>query len=277
MPEGDVLARCAQTLGQALDGTRLTTAQLRWPNVDPGALVGQTVTQTLSYGKNLFQRTGDGWTLHTHLRMDGAWRTAPAGSPAAARLARTPHARVLLGNDATLCVGLDIGMVNLVRTRDEHTIVDRLGPDLLAADFEGGNARGGLHAGATPTPTGLQKAVSNAQADPSRPICEVLLDQRVVAGIGTIYMAESLFALRIWPWTPVAQLAGEDIANLLLAARRLMQRVVVGGFGARTSHAHARRGKPCHRCGTPIARGTANALPYERPVFYCPHCQPEPR
>lgn len=258
MPEGDVLARCANRLGQALNGTELTLAELRWPSVEPGALLGETIIETVSYGKNLFQRTSSGWTLHTHLRMDGLWRIARTESADAVRLARHPKARVLLGNDRWMCAGIEIGMLHLLRTRDEGRIVDRLGPDLLAPAFER---------------DGLKAAVAAARERSSSPVCEVLLDQRVVAGIGTIYMAESLFALQLWPWMPIRELSDETVANLLTKARSLMMRVVTGGFEARISHVHGRRGRPCHRCGTPILRGTANPAPYERPVFYCPRCQ----
>ena len=113
--------------------------------------------------------------------------------------------------------------------------------------------------------------------EPDRPVCAALLDQRTVAGIGTIWMAESLFARRLFPWTSAGALAEEEREDLLRTARRLMERsVTVGrarGLGAVEMHAHGRAGRPCHRCGTPISVGSANEKPYERPVFWCPTCQ----
>ncbi len=258
MPEGDVLARVADRLGKALGGTELTLAHLRWPSVEPEVLLGKRITETVSYGKHLLQRTTDGFTLHTHLRMDGFWRIAAAGSPDATRLMRNPKARAVLGNDRWTCVGIDLGMLDVIRTRDEQRLLGDLGPDLLAQDFE---------------TVGLSRVLATVREHSSLPICEVLLNQRFVAGIGTIYMAESLFAHRIWPWTPVGSIDEPSLAQIYLTARALMLRVVRGGFNARVSHAHGRRGKPCHRCGTPIVRGAAEREPYQRPVFYCPRCQ----
>ncbi len=104
-----------------------------------------------------------------------------------------------------------------------------------------------------------------------------LLDQHLVAGIGTIYTAESLFAEHVYPWTPVRDV--EDLEGLLLTARTLMQRTVRHGFDPRAGvvrHVHGRTRKACHVCGTPVAEGTANEPPYDRPIFWCPTCQAPP-
>ncbi|GAA2239188.1 Fpg/Nei family DNA glycosylase [Rarobacter faecitabidus] len=258
MPEGDVLARVADRLGRALTGRALTLAELRWPGVEPAMLRGSTVAEVASYGKHLLHRTDEGGTLHTHLRMDGSWRIERSGTRQAENLARRPATRAILGNEQWTTAGLDLGMLDIIRTRDERLILARLGPDLLAADF---------------ADIGLTQVLQRATERSSSPICEVLLDQRVAAGIGTIYAAESLFERRMWPWTATGELASGELAAIYLTARKLMQRVVTGGFNARVNHVHARKGLPCHRCGTPIARGTANPAPYERPIFYCPRCQ----
>src|SRR5699024_606348 len=106
------------------------------------------------------------------------------------------------------------------------------------------------------------------RSDPTRPLCDVLLDQHVVAGIGTIWMAESLFARRLHPWTPVGDLDGPAVAGLLLRARRLMERSVrvarVRGLGGIEVQVHGRMRRPCRRCRTPIAVGTAREAPFER-------------
>src|SRR5690625_1787407 len=73
VPEGDVLARAAIRLTSALAGGTLIRAELRWPAVAAADLTGQQVSEVSSYGKHLFIRTRQGWSLHTHLRMDGTW------------------------------------------------------------------------------------------------------------------------------------------------------------------------------------------------------------
>ncbi|MBU4214317.1 MAG: Fpg/Nei family DNA glycosylase [Actinobacteria bacterium] len=251
MPEGDVLRRTAASLDAALAGRRLVRADLRWPGLSTADLTDRTVLHTRPYGKHLLTRLDDGRTLHSHLRMDGVWRVVPTGSPRAA--ARSPRVRALLADDRSTALGVSLGMLDLVRTSDEHLLVAHLGPDILDERFENG---------------GLAEAEERWRSMRATPVCDVLLDQRVVAGIGTIYLAESLFAERIHPWTPADEV---DAGRVLLTARALMQRSVARGPGP--GKVHSRAGLPCPRCGTTVQRGTARRPPQERPVFWCPVCQ----
>jgi endonuclease-8 len=221
VPEGDVLRRTATRLDQALGGRLLVRSDLRWPSAATVDLVGRIVIGTAPYGKHLLTRFDDGRTLHTHLRMDGSWRIERTGTPSAR--AGGQLVRAVLGGEVWTAVGQRLGMLDVVATRDEHTLIGHLGPDILAADF--------------PT-AGLAEAKRRWECRGTSPACDVLLDQTVVAGIGTIWMAESLFA------------------------RGEVQRRV-----------HGRSHQPCRRCGTPIAVGIARRPPHERPVFYCPTCQ----
>lgn len=254
-----MLRRTASRLDQALAGRVVVRSDLRWPDVAGADLTGRVVLGTVAYGKHLLTRFDDARTLHTHLRMDGSWSIARTGTPRAA--ARGADVRAVLANEAWTAVGTRLGMVDLVPTRDEHRLIGHLGPDILADDFE---------------PAGLERVLATLGTMPTVRICDALLDQRVVAGIGTIYTAESLFALRQWPWAPVGTVT--EIAAVLLAARTLMQRSVAlpwdgraGGASERAVHARLR--KPCRRCGTPIAVAQARRPPMERPIFYCPSCQ----
>lgn len=267
MPEGDVLRLTAERLGQALGGSPLVRAELRWPSAAAAHLVGATVLESLSYGKHLLLRLDDGRTLHTHLRMDGSWRVARTGTPQAA--GRAPTIRAVLATTTWTCLGDQLGMLDLVRTHDEKQLVGHLGPDVLAEDFETGGLAEGLH---------------RLALDPGRTLCAALLDQQVVAGIGTIWMAESLFARRLWPWTRVAELdVGRRSALLLTASRLIARSVEIGrhhGLGAVPRHAHGRHRKPCNRCRTPIALGALSGPDVrpdqgagERVVFWCPTCQ----
>lgn len=96
----------------------------------------------------------------------------------------------------------------------------------------------------------------------------------MVAGIGTFFMAESLHDERIWPWTPVAEVA--DLPRLLAVTRSAMQRSVASSLAGRWNRVHAREAEPCTTCGTAVMRGLTGRPPRERPVFYCPQCQPAP-
>jgi len=263
MPEGDILRRTAAALDRALAGAELVRCELRWPTVAGVTFAGRTVLGTAAYGKHLFTRIDDGRTLHTHLRMEGSWRMVPTASARAA--ARSASVRAVLGSAQHTAIGDRLGMVDVVTTRDERSLIAHLGPDLLSEDFPA---------------TGLAEALDR-WADRSRaPVVDVLLDQGVVAGIGTIYAAETLFARGLSPWTPADEVP--DPATILMTARVLMERSVAAptptatGETApgRTTRVHGRAGRPCRRCGTPIRVGAARKPPYERPVFYCPTCQP---
>ena len=285
MPEGDILRRTAAQLDTALAGGTLVRAELRWPSAGGVDLVGRTVLGTRPYGKHLLTRIDGGLTVRTHLRMDGTWRVRRSDDPHVPL--RRPEVRAVMASARWLATGHLLGMLDVVRTRDEHTLVGSLGPDLLADTFDPGDepATGippgrsgpvGIDApGGRPglgTASGIEESLARYTARGATPVAEVLLDQHVVAGIGTIFMAESLFVERLWPWTPADQV--RDPARLLRTARRLMVGAVRAGMPP--GRVHARERLRCVRCGGLIARGTARKPPMERPVFWCPRCQPAP-
>ncbi|CAM5793322.1 DNA-formamidopyrimidine glycosylase family protein [Cellulomonas persica] len=249
MPEGDILRRTATRLDEALAGQVLERAELRWPTAAGVDLVGRTVLGTRPYGKHLLTRFDDGRTLHTHLRMDGEWRIARTGTPAAR--GRSEEVRALLATSRWTAYGRLLGMLDVLPTRDEPRLLGHLGPDVLADELD------------------LDEVLERWRAAGQTPAAEVLLDQRVAAGIGTIYCAESLFALRLWPWTPADEVP--DPVRLYRTARQQMQRSVLTGFPP--GRVHGRLRQPCPRCGTPVAVGQARRPPMQRPVFYCPTCQ----
>ena len=267
MPEGDVLRLTAGRLGAALRGAPLVRAELRWPSAAGVDLVGATARETVAYGKHLLTRFDDGRTLHTHLRMDGYWRVHRTGAREAN--GRSPAVRAVLATETWTCLGWHLGMLDVLRTRDEPRLLGHLGPDVLGDDFA----------------DRLDEGAGRLVTDPDRPLCAALLDQRGVAGLGTIWTAESLFATRRWPWTPVGSLDDDARRTLLVTARRLMGRSVeVGrrsGLGAVELAVHGRHHKPCRRCGTPVALGST-AGPGRRPdageraIYWCPTCQSAP-
>ncbi|HEX7833921.1 MAG TPA: DNA-formamidopyrimidine glycosylase family protein, partial [Pseudolysinimonas sp.] len=78
MPEGDTVYRTAQAQNAALAGSVLTGFDLRVPKFATADLTGETVHGVVSRGKHLLHRIGE-YTLHTHLKMEGAWRTFAPG------------------------------------------------------------------------------------------------------------------------------------------------------------------------------------------------------
>jgi endonuclease-8 len=172
--------------------------------------------------------------------------------------------RAVLANEAWTAVGHKLGMLDLVPTAAEDTLVGHLGPDVLGPDWD------------------LDEAVRRLREQPARPIGEALLDQRNLAGIGTFFMTETLFLRGVTPWTPVNEV--RDLPAVVVLAHRLLDvsrsrgaQVTTGDRRpGRTNYVHARSGRPCLRCGAPIRVAPIGTAPQDRVAFYCPHCQRGP-
>ncbi|WP_462417237.1 DNA-formamidopyrimidine glycosylase family protein [Kytococcus sp. Marseille-QA3725] len=258
MPEGDTVGRTARRLHLALAGRPLTHCDLRWPTLATVDLTGRTTVEVVPRGKHLLHRLDDGSTLHSHLRMEGAWRVRPA--PVPDRLPGTT--RAVLATDGHVAVGTSLGMLDLVCTGNEHRLVGHLGPDLLGPDWD------------------TEQVTAGYAAQGERPVGEVLLDQRLACGIGTLYAAESLFLRRVHPWSPVGALPPEVLAAVLTTARsalaancaRAVQRTTPPSVPEDT-WVHGRARRPCLRCGTLIRVDPIGVAPTDRVLFHCPACQ----
>ena len=111
MPEGDTVWRTALHLDKALSGDLLVESDFRVPAYATLDLSGQRVETTLSRGKHLLTRIGSEQTLHTHLKMEGAWHLYRPGTP----WRRPAHeARVVLRTDGWTAVGFALGVMELV-------------------------------------------------------------------------------------------------------------------------------------------------------------------
>lgn len=262
MPEGDTVFRTARRLHQALAGQALTVCDLRWGDAATLDLTGRDTLAVVARGKHILHRVDGGWTIHSHLRMEGSWRVLAARDATPRRLA-DPAIRSVVGDLDWTCLGIRLGMLDAVPTAAEDRLVGHLGPDVLGRDWD------------------AAAALANVRADPTRPLGEALLDQRNLAGIGTMYAAESLFLQRLHPWTAVGDLPAETIAALLDRAARLLranvEHAVQSTTGSRRrgeeKYAHGRSGLPCRRCGDTVRVWPIGAPPRDRTVFYCPGCQ----
>ena len=108
------------------------------------------------------------------------------------------------------------------------------------------------------------------RAEPQeRELGDALLDQRLVAGIGNLWRAESLWDARISPWRPLAEVSDGEVLAVLASAHRLMRTAVEGTRPLR--HVYRRAGRACHRCGTPIRSHPQGEN--ARVAYWCPGCQ----
>jgi len=118
MPEGDTVWQAAARLDTALAGSELTRCDLRVPRLATVDLTGRVVESVQSRGKHLLTRFSHGWTLHSHLRMEGAWQVYQQGQ--AWRGGPGHQIRAILANEACAAVGYRLPVLELMRTADEH-------------------------------------------------------------------------------------------------------------------------------------------------------------
>ncbi len=250
MAEGDTILRAARRLEAAIGGevVAVSTPNPRGRAARLERLDGRRLDRVDSHGKHLLLRFGD-LVLHSHMGMSGSWHTYRRGERW-----RKPRrsAWVVLaggGREAVQFGGPTLRLLTAARARLDPTL-SRLGPDVLAADFD------------------AEAIMAAMRAQPDRTLGDALLDQRLVAGIGNIFKSEACFAARVDPWRSVAGLSDEELAAALTAARELMLAAVASG---RQPHAIYRRRGPCAVCGGPVsARGQGDA---NRTTYWCRRCQ----
>ena len=150
MPEGDTVWQAARRLHDALAGKVLTRCDLRVPKYATADLTGRTVLDVTARGKHLLTRIEGGLTLHSHLRMDGAWKIYANGQRWTGGPAH--QIRAILGAADRTAVGYRLPVLELLRTADEQQAVGHLGPDLLGPDWDAERALANLARGPRPPP-----------------------------------------------------------------------------------------------------------------------------
>jgi endonuclease-8 len=207
--------------------------------VTSGPLAGTDIASIEARGKHLLVHGADGRSLHVHLGMNGRVRLAPAGAGRGRHVMRTAAADVVIFGTSRI----------EVRRRADLRL--GLGPDLLGAGF---------YAAAY-----LRRARAI-----DRPVAELLLDQRVLAGIGNVVRAEALWQLRQDPFAPVSELSDRRLLELAAVSRRMLRAGVDTGRLPRDIYRGT--GRPCPRCGTPI-RSRMQGTNVPRRLYWCPGCQ----
>jgi endonuclease-8 len=273
MPEGDTIYRAARTLNTALAGReiqRFETGLAQLAQVDrEDPIAGRTVVSVAAAGKHLLMAFSGGLVLRTHMRMNGSWHIYRPGE----RWQLPTHAmRIRLDTADWVAVAFNVYVAEFVREErmPRHRPVATLGPDLLG-DFD------------------AQHALSLVRARAVRPAHDVLLDQRVMAGIGNVYKSELLFLSKLHPDTPADAISDDEWLALMALAKRLLRENVAESSGPgivtyrglrRTTGrlnpedrlwVYSRGGQPCRKCGTPIA--SRKDGDDARVTYWCPRCQ----
>lgn len=291
MPEGHTLHRLAAHFDKVYGAStvRVSSPQGRFAE---GArrVDGRTLTAGEAHGKHLFLGFDSGEWLRVHLGLYGAWTFGDADGERHLGAPRAPGAgRRELRRDADGFVvppppegAVRARLVSaagwadlrgpsaceVITSAEKRAVQDRLGPDPLRADAD---------------PERAWRSVSRSRTT----IAALLMRQDVVAGIGNIYRAESLFRAGIDPYRPGRDLSRAEWEALWADLAELLEAGVRDGYIVTTRPRHRpgpavhpvprpdslyvcyRAGEPCRVCGAPISRAELAG----RTLYWCPVCQ----
>ncbi len=282
MPELPEVETMRRHIEHSLAGKVLRRLEIRlyrvviWPSgLRPGELEGATLRSTRRRAKWLLLEFDNGLSLAVHFGLagqlfhDGPHGKAMLGHPVPAldvpRPHKSTHAIFHFDDDSTLYY-TDIrqfGRIHVVPTGEVPEFLARrkLGVEPLTDDFQ---------------PTILETVAGRR---PKTKLKALLLDQRVVAGIGNIYADESLHRSGLHPALQLAEVTDESFGRLRLAIIEVLRDAVENGVAevvngkakpdARSPRVHGRQGEPCPLCGTEILKATQDG----RGTYWCPACQ----
>lgn len=278
MPEGDTIFRSARALGRALVDKPITGFRSTYPLLtrfhDDTPLTGQTVEHVEARGKWLLMHFSGGGTLATHMLMSGSWHIYRPGEHW-----QKPRntARIVIENSEYHAIGFNVPVAeihtpeSLLRNRR----IPQPAKDLLRAEFD------------------VEGALTRMLAQQDEQLGDVLLHQKVLAGVGNVFKSEVCFVAGLNPFCRIASLTRAQVAETISIARRQLNAnvledspdmiVTYRGSGRRTAHTsdptaslwvYGRQGQPCRRCGAIIRRRLQGFD--ARVTFWCPECQPMP-
>ena len=278
LPEVETVMRGmrAHLQGHTIIRAEMHRADLRWA-MPPGLaarLRGARVEGFRRRGKYILMRLDGGDTMLLHLGMSG--RVNLAQVDPALPVAVTPHEHLVMETETGWRFGLvdprRFGAVDLMPTRAEaaHRLLVGMGPEPLEAGFDAACLAAALH--------GRRTSLKAA-----------LLDQRIVAGLGNIYVCEALFRARLSPLREAGTVGRGRAARLVTAIKAVLaEAIAAGGSSLRDyvqpdgelgyfQHAwkvYGREGLPCEGClGSPACFGIRRIVQSGRSSFFCARLQ----
>ncbi len=263
MPEGHTVHRIAIDHFKVLRGRPVAVSSPQGRFAPDAALVdGARLDKLEAFGKHLFYSWSNGFVGHVHLGLFGKFRVhrSPASldAPTVRMRLAVPKATVDLTGPTDCTVGTE---------EDRDRIIRRLGPDPLRVDAD---------------PQQAFAAVVRRAA----PIGQLLLDQKVLSGVGNVYRAEALFVNRINPrrpgneitvpvfdglWATIVTMLRQGVADNRIITLDREEFDVPTGPTQRGEATYVYHRDLCLRCGSPILTADLGG----RPCYYCPVCQPE--
>jgi len=212
---------------------------------------GRTIERVVAKGKNLIIEFSGDLHLHTHMKMNGSWHIYRPGE----RWQRPRRdMRIVISTDDYVAVAFTVPVAEFHSSRSLARDDDlrRMGPDLLGESFD------------------RDEALRRIRARAEEEIANVLLNQRVLAGIGNIWKSETLFATRVNPFVRIAAIGDEKLREIIKTARKLL-RNSVNRTDRNRWYVYSRGGQPCRKCGAIIQ--SKKQGDGARVTYWCPRCQ----
>jgi len=279
MPEGDTIYRTARALQKAIGGKTVTAFETGFAKLasanDDKPLAGRVVEKVEARGKwCLIFFSGD-LILATHMLMSGAWHIYRAGEKW-----QRPHSlmRVVITCEDFQAVlfSAQVAEFHSAKSLERSSQIPKLGPDVLSDAFS--------------VQTGARALQEYGARYPEAEVGVVLLNQRVMAGLGNVYKSEVAFAAGVNPFRKMSTLTLREMEKMVETAQRYMKANVTEGTSEgivtytgprRTTRAmdhgarvwvYRRRGQECRRCGAAIIMRKQGTQ--ARSTYWCPQCQP---
>lgn len=279
MPEGDTIYRAARALGKALTGKVVTGFETNLAPIarvnDDSPVVGRVVEKVESRGKWCLLFFSGDLILVTHMLMSGSWHIYRTGEKWWMGRSRM---RVAVQVEGWQAVAFNVPIVEFhtARSLERSSQVPKLGPDLLSDEFtvEGGIAR----------------MEAYGAEHPEAELAVVLLNQRVIAGLGNVYKSEVAFAAGVNPFRAMRTITAREREVMVDKSQQWMKANVLDGSGEgivtysgnrRTTHSmrredrlwvYGRQGQECRRCGATVMMRKQGEQ--ARSTYWCPSCQP---
>jgi len=279
MPEGDTIYRAARALQRAIGGKLVTgfeTALAPLARVnDDTPITGRTIEKVESRGKWLLIHFSGDLILVTHMLMSGSWHIYRAGERW--RMGRNRMRAVIRTADwEAVAFNVPVAEFHTARSLERYTQIPKLGPDVLSDGFT--------------VESGARRLADYAAANPRAEVAVVLLNQRVMAGLGNVYKSEVAFSAGVNPFRAMSTLTPPEMEQMAEFAQRYMQANILDGsgdgivtyFGNRRTTGntnrddrlwvYGRQGQECRRCGATIMMRKQGEQ--ARSTYWCPSCQP---
>ena len=279
MPEGDTIYRSARAMQRAIGGSLCTgfetgLAPLARVN-DDAPLAGRMVEKVEARGKWLLVHFSGDLILVTHMLMSGSWHLYKTGEKWWMGKDRM-RAVIRTADWQAVAFNVPVAEFHNARSLERYSQIPKLGIDVLSDEFT--------------VESGVAKLKAYGTENPSAEIAVVLLNQRVLAGLGNVYKSEVAFAAGVNPFRAMSTITDRELEVMAEVSQKWLKVNVLDGAGdgivtysgnRRTTGAsdrnerlwvYGRQGQECRRCGALVQMRKQGEQ--ARSTYWCPSCQP---